>query len=279
MNPASSRRRRLLYRILWLVALAQLVAGALVYPVSNAITRAGGVALFVLVWFGLAALCWRLRPVRYFCLVVTLFAAGFIAWPSRIKADADALRHDYVAALRRYDGVPYVWGGESLSGIDCSGLIRRGLIDALFTRGIRTADPALVRSALSLWWNDCSARDLGEARSGLTVPVVEVKNLNEFDPAKILPGDMAVTSNGVHILAFTGDRTWIEADPAADRVLTLTTPDPDCSWFKSNMKIVRWRLLQSGESPLPAAPATSFIANPPIPASTASSKLQRSVTE
>jgi len=82
---------------------------------------------------------------------------------ARNLPDSEALRSDYVAGLRRYNGVTYFWGGEELPGHRLLGLIRRGLIDSLFCRGIRTFDPGLVRRALDLWWHDCTAEVLGEA--------------------------------------------------------------------------------------------------------------------
>ena len=48
--------------------------------------------------------------------------------PSRTHANAELLRHDFVTGLRHYEGVRYFWGGEGFTGIDCSGLMRRGPI-------------------------------------------------------------------------------------------------------------------------------------------------------
>jgi cell wall-associated NlpC family hydrolase len=140
--------------------------------------------------------------------------------------------------------VTYYWGGESGHGIDCSGLIRRGLIDALFWRGLRTCDAALVRGALDLWWHDCSASNLGEQQGGITAAVLETPSINALDHARISPGDLAVTKNGIHIMAYLGANRWIEADPLAGRVLTVTAPSQENGWFDTPMRIVRWSLLQ-----------------------------------
>ena len=39
------------------------------------------------------------------------------------------------------------------------------------------------------------------------------------DSSRLRPGDLAVTEDGVHVMAFLGDQRWIEADPDAKRVL------------------------------------------------------------
>ena len=239
MNGTAPTR---LLRLLWLAALVLFVAVAL-YPASYRFTRAGGLLLFFVVWFGLIFLCWHRRAVRYSLFGVTFFSAGFLALPARSLPAADSLRSDYVAGLRRYDGVTYYWGGESPKGIDCSGLIRRGLIDSMFLRGFRTFDPGLVRRALSLWWHDCTASALGEPHDGLTVHLLDTPSVNKLDHSKILPGDLAVTSSGVHIMAYLGNNTWIEADPGVGRVITVPVPAKDNSWFDTSMKIVRWSVL------------------------------------
>jgi hypothetical protein len=60
----------------------------------------------------------------------------------------------------------------------------------------------------------------------------------------VLPGDLAVTRSGVHIMAYLGNKRWIEADPAAGSVITITAPSANNSWFHTPMNIVRWGILQ-----------------------------------
>ena len=230
--------------LLWL-AVVSIFVGVWLYPVSTGYTRACGIWLFLVVWFGLVALVWRGRIARLAMLGITTMAAIFLLLPGRTQRDEAALRSGYVAGLLRYEGDRYFWGGESPRGIDCSGLIRRGLIDSLFLRGVRTVDAGLVRHALWLWWHDCTARELGEGGvgRGMTTPLLETPSINALDHARIAPGDIAVTANGLHVMAYLGGNRWIEADPSFERVLTITVPTEN-GWFREPMKIVRWDIFR-----------------------------------
>jgi len=47
--------------------------------------------------------------------------------PRRHLAGLDVMEHDFVAVAERFAGTPYLWGGKSSLGIDCSGLVQISL--------------------------------------------------------------------------------------------------------------------------------------------------------
>jgi hypothetical protein len=227
----------------WIAAfvLLILVAG---YPVSTRLTRALSVGLLVLTLAGLMVWLWPKRVARWISLSLLVLGFGFLLWPTRSVPEPAALRSDYVGSLRRYEGVRYVWGGENRVGVDCSGLVRRALVDSLVSRGVRTLNPNLVRRGLGLWWNDCSAAALGTEHEGVTVGVTNAASLNILNHEALLLGDLAVTRGGAHVLAYVGSNAWIEADPGVMRVVTEAAPSRSNAWFTMPMQIVRWRILQ-----------------------------------
>ena len=179
-------------------------------------------------------------------LAIALLSAGtvllaFLCLPGS-EPDRSRLREAYVNALKRYEGTLSVWGGENRIGIDCSGLVRNGLIDANVRLGLRTLNPNPIRSALSMWWNDCSARALRDGYKDLTTPLFKAESINSITNSAIAPGDIAVTVDGVHVLAYLGDNHWIEADPGVMRTIVVTTPTEN-RWFKVPVQILRWTQL------------------------------------
>jgi len=94
-----------------------------------------------------------------------------------------------VESARKYLGVPYVWGGESLSegGLDCSGLVQLAMKD------IGVDVPRVARDQM---------------RIGTEVPSLD----------QALPGDLVVTRGGGHIGIYAGDNTWIHAPYPGEQV-------------------------------------------------------------
>lgn len=97
-----------------------------------------------------------------------------------------ATAQDLIATASAYTGVPYVWGGESLSegGLDCSGLVLRSLTDLGVTKV--TDVPRTARAQ----------QQLGT-------------KVDSLDQA--LPGDLLVFNGGTHIAIYLGDGKMIDA--------------------------------------------------------------------
>jgi hypothetical protein len=164
-----------------------------------------------------------------------------LALPGRPFSRA-ALRKSSVDVLRSFEGTRYVWGGEARLGIDCSGLVRQALIRASLKQGLASLNGDLVRGAAKLWWFDSSARALRDGYRGETIRLLKASSVNAAPIEQLLAGDFAVTSDGIHVLAYLGGHRWIEADPEIGRVVTVETPN-SYPWFAVPVHIVRWRAL------------------------------------
>ena len=214
------------------------------YPIRDAYTRVGLLLTLLLIGLGALGLCWKVRLMRVALGLVVLLLLAISLLPRR-AVDALALRESYVSALRSYSNAPYIWGGETHRGIDCSGLLRAAWIDANYRQGLRSANPYLLRRAFEIWWHDSSAKALGTEYRGWTQRLFLTASLNSVDDSRLQPGDIAVTMGGAHCLAYLGDRTWIEADPSAlvgDKVIQVRVPSKN-AWFSQPMQILRWRQL------------------------------------
>jgi cell wall-associated NlpC family hydrolase len=173
---------------------------------------------------------------------VLLLMAAALAGPGRAY-DRDGLRARYVASLRSYEGVRYVWGGENRFGIDCSGLVRKGLIQANLRHGVLTLNPRCMRSAATMWWYDCTARALRDGYRGWTRTCFTAPGLTKIDLERIRPGDLAVTADGVHVFVYVGQGEWMEADPGQGEVLRGPTSIVN-DWHSRPVDVVRWRQLE-----------------------------------
>ncbi|MGW2795176.1 C40 family peptidase [Streptomyces sp. NPDC001251] len=79
-------------------------------------------------------------------------AEGAVSGPSGTAAGGGAVgagpHPELVAAAQKYLGVPYLWGGTSAKGIDCSGLVVAAFQDAYHVTPPRTTYVQVVWSAL-----------------------------------------------------------------------------------------------------------------------------------
>ena len=65
------------------------------------------------------------RLPNEFFLVVSLRLVG--VHEKRHLVELDAVERDFVAVAERFLGAPYLWGGKTSLGIDCSGLVQVAL--------------------------------------------------------------------------------------------------------------------------------------------------------
>ena len=211
---------------------------ALVQPVNIGILRRFVAASIPFLWLlGL----FLLRRKRALTISVALLGLGVVVFsvsPGRTVAPAD-LRAEYIKQLESYNGTRYVWGGENGLGIDCSGLVRRALINAYMHIAATTANPSALRCAGDLWWHDCSALALRDQYRGFTTPVFKAKSINSITSPLLRPGDLAVIASGIHVLAYLGNSKWIQAEPSVMKVITLTAPHEN-KWMNQPVHIMRW---------------------------------------
>ncbi len=214
----------------------------LVWPVKYQTTRAVFILSTSVVLAGLLIRCRAVPKLKWTSLSIILLPLVFLILPGR-TVDATRVRQGYVKSLQSFVGTRYVWGGENRLGIDCSGLVRRGLINALMTEGVLAFNPRAVRASLFIWWNDTSARALRDQHLQMTDKICTVQSLNHFDHTGLRPGDLAATAEGVHVMAYLGDERWIEADPAFAEVVILHKGEND-QWLQTDVELLRWRWLK-----------------------------------
>jgi NlpC/P60 family len=234
-------------KLAWIFALG-LFAALLACPLRSTSIRLSIIALGGLVCFGMLLLIWRELWLRLPILLGFFLFLAFLCAPARSRFDHENLRQAYVADLKKYDGVKYVYGGENSLGLDCSGLVRSAMVKALRIYGTRRPDAGALRSSIRLWWRDCNAIDLGKGRTGDTFPIGTGEYAKLRDHDRIAPGDLAVTESGSHVLAYLGDETWIEADPTIGRTHIFSLTGQFAPLGDERVRFVRWRWLDPSES-------------------------------
>ena len=141
MEVARANRR---HWLLWAVDCGLLIV-LIFYPVSTRLIRLAILALTGAATLGFIHLTWQRPYVRLPLLLSLAAASALVCGPDLVRSDMSALHAAYLQRLQAYKGVRYYWGGENAVGIDCSGLVRRGMIDAVFAQGVRNGVSWLVR--------------------------------------------------------------------------------------------------------------------------------------
>jgi len=236
----------------WRRLLVILTIGALlglfviqINPVFDKLYRVAFLASLLGAWLGPLVLVWGRKPLRFGWLAATVLLAAPFMLPARPINESE-LRAAYVQGMKQLVGTRYVWGGEGSRGIDCSGLPRKALRGALLGYGLRHLDGGALREFVRQWAFDASARALGEGYRNYTIALEPHGTIKQMDYATLLPGDLAVTTSGVHILAYLGDERWIQAEPGIGAVAILNGRHDDNGWFEVPVTTHRWSVLQQG---------------------------------
>ncbi len=211
-------------------------------PVNSKMLKIVFLGSTVGVWIGFTILFWKRRFLRYFAFTIPFLMIIPFILPGR-EIDSEELRTDYLKRMNDFEGTKYHWGGESSLGIDCSGLPRKALRDALFSYGIKHLNGLAFRSFIEQWWFDASAKALGEEYRNYTRPLGISGTIEKMDYSSLVPGDLAVTTCGVHVLVYFGNGQWIQAEPNIGAVVTLDGRTVENVWFSTPITMHRWTIL------------------------------------
>ena len=141
-----------------------------------------------------------------------------VARPAPKDLPAGTCREAFVKAMENFQGVPYVWGGTSHRGVDCSGLIQTAMIES---GCIKQAPP---RTANDQYHASMRLAGSGDMKKGDLVFLAH-------------PG-----SKVHHVIGFVGDDQVIEA-PHTGAVVTISEMQRRLASAGSNNQIYFGSLL------------------------------------
>jgi hypothetical protein len=184
-----------------------------------------------------------MRNYKNFLVSLLVFLSlPLLILANRAEINKEELKTIYLNQLATFNGVPYVWGGENCFGVDCSGLPRKSMINALVIYSIYNLNGTAASRACYYWWNDASALEMVSGYGGNTKIDSGIYTINSGIPNAVA-GDMAITKGGVHVLVYLRADKIIQAEPGIGSVVIDSIPMSN-SWYDEKVKLVKWSILQ-----------------------------------
>lgn len=139
------------------------------------------------------------KPLQQEGKMVALSGGGYI-FADHVLPAADAMAKDHVFTAGRLLHVPYLWGGRSANGVDCSGLVQLALELAGHEDCPRDADQQCEMYGKPL---PCHWRDVAWKRGDLV----------------FIKGHVGIMTTHDHIIHASGHHMQVVVEPLAECVL------------------------------------------------------------
>ena len=208
------------------LSLLALLAIIFIYPVRTTSIRLAIILLALFPYAYLHIILWRKHHIGKALLGLS---AIILIWALSSYQLKPINPSHFINHLQSFEDTKYVWGGETSRGIDCSGLIRQAMLRSYLSSG-------RIGSAFQVWFLDCPAKNFAVQYKDLFAAVVDSGTINTLDHSLLNPGAIAVTKNGLHILAYLGNEQWIQASPNDKKVISKhhLAEDP---WFQEYVEV------------------------------------------
>lgn len=123
--------------------------------------------------------------------------------PARHVAALETTEHDFVSVAERFLGTPYLWGGKSANGIDCSGLVQTAL---------QAAGVACPRDS-----------DMQEAALGEPAPVAQLRR----GDLVFWKGHVAIARDATTLIHANAYHMAVAIEPTADALARINAAGSD----------------------------------------------------